>query len=151
MWGLPLAWLCAACRAQNVEADVQALNALQRQVDEAIISGNMDRYMTFLSDDAVLMPPNASSVVGKEAIRSWNVEMARRVRIDAYRSVDAEVVVSGDWAFRRATYEWTATPMPTGTPARDSGKYIIVYKRRADGSWSVARDIWNGSTPPARR
>jgi ketosteroid isomerase-like protein len=28
---------------------------------------------------------------------------------------------------------------------KDSGNFIIIYKRVPDGSWKVARDIWNSN------
>jgi ketosteroid isomerase-like protein len=32
-------------------------------------------------------------------------------------------------------------------PAED-GKYIEVMKKQADGSWKIARDIWNMNAAP---
>jgi ketosteroid isomerase-like protein len=141
-----LAILVAACSQERTGSDIEALNTLQKEVDAAIISGDMDRYMRLLTDDAVLMPPNAPSVIGKESIRSWNQAMSKQFRIQAYTSVDDEVIVAGEWAFRRATMDWTLAPTGGGTAVRDTGKYIIIYKRQPDRSWKVARDIWNSST-----
>jgi ketosteroid isomerase-like protein len=125
--------------------DVAALNRLQHQVDSAIIAGDTERYLTLITDDAVLMPPNRPAVSGKEAVGSWNRAMSSQVRITEYVSRDDEVVVAGDWAFRRATVDWTITPSAGGSPIRDTGKYIIIYRRQRDGSWKVARDIWSSN------
>jgi uncharacterized protein (TIGR02246 family) len=125
--------------------DVAALNRLQHQVDSAIIAGDTERYLTLITDDAVLMPPNGPAVSGKEAVGSWNRAMSSHVRITEYVSRDDEVVVAGDWAFRRATVDWTITPSAGGSPIRDTGKYIIIYRRQRDGSWKVARDIWSSN------
>jgi len=99
-----------------------------------------------IADDAVLMPPNAPAVIGKDAIRSWNALMSQQFRFQAYKPVDDELVVAGKWAFRRATADWTLAPVAGGEPIRDSGKFIIIYERQPDGSWRVARDIWNSNT-----
>lgn len=136
----------AGCRGASVAADIEALNHLQKQVDAAIVDGDTERYVTFLSDDAVLMPPNQPSVVGKDAIRTWNAAMSKQARIARYEPTDNEVVIAGDWAFRRATFEWTMIRNPGGEEVHDVGKFIIIYKRHDDGSWRVARDIWNSST-----
>src|SRR5687767_2501024 len=103
-----------ACRRS--EGALEALNALQKQVDEAIVSGDTERYMALLSDDAVLMPPNGQPIVGRAAIRSWNQEMSKRFRIQRYAPVDQEVIVAGDWAFRRATCDWSLVPVEGGEP-----------------------------------
>ena len=30
-----------------------------------------------------------------------------------------------------------------GAPIDDSGKYITIYQAQRDGTWLMARDIWN--------
>jgi uncharacterized protein (TIGR02246 family) len=145
-----LAIINMACQTRSVETDVQALNSLQKQVDAAIVAGDTARYMQFLTDDAVLMPPNGGPVIGREAIRSWNQAMSKQFSIKDYRSVDDEVVIAGDWAFRRATFDWTLIPAVAAEPIRDSGKFIILYHRQEDGSWRVARDIWNTNAAAAQ-
>jgi ketosteroid isomerase-like protein len=143
---LPVICLQAACTSTSDDADITALDRLQRQVDSAITAADIDRYLMLLSDDAVLMPPNGAPIVGKSAIGSWNESMADQFRIASYSSVDDEVIVAGDWAFRRASFDWTVVPARGGQTLRDSGKYLIVYRRHPDGSWRVARDIWNSNT-----
>jgi ketosteroid isomerase-like protein len=139
--------ILAGCQRGAEESDVDALNRLQKQVDSAIIAGDTERYLTFITDDAVLMPPNGPPVTGREAIGSWNRSMSSQFRIQDYASRDDEIVVAGDWAFRRATADWTLTRTAGGAPIRDVVKFIIIYRRQADGSWKVARDIWSSNTP----
>ena len=136
----------AGCATTGSAGDVEALHTLQKQVDAAIIGGDTDRYLSMLSDDAVLMPPDGPPIVGKAQIRAWSKEMSKRLRIQTYAPVDEEVVVAGDWAFRRSGFVWTA--VLDGQPINDSGKFIIIYKRENDGAWRVARDIWNGNGRP---
>jgi ketosteroid isomerase-like protein len=145
---IPLVLIHMGCRPGAVEADLEAINRLQKQVDEAIVAGDTDGYVALIADDAVLMPPNAPPVIGKNAIRSWNLAMSKQFKFQAYAPVDDEVVLAGKWAFRRATANWTLIPLAGGEPIQDSGKFIIIYQRRADGSWTVARDIWNSNTAP---
>ena len=145
---IPFAGVVTGCQTNSIEADVAKLNRLQKQVDAAIIGGDTERYVTLLTDDAVLLPPNGAPVSGKEAIRTWNNTMSKRFRIVSYAPVDDEVVVADDWAFRRARIDWTIAPVAGGEAVRDSGKFIIIYRRGLDGSWRVARDIWNSSTEP---
>lgn len=144
--GPVLAVLVLACQSRSTDDDLVVLNRLQQQVDSAIIAGDTERYLTFLTDDAVLMPPNGPAVSGKEAIGNWNRAISQQVRITNYTSRDEEIVVAGDWAFRRAAMHWTLTPVPGGAGAADSGKYIILYRRQPDGSWKVARDMWSSNT-----
>ena len=143
---VPVAFISLSCQSGSTQAELEAINGLQRLVDAAIIAGDTEAYVALIAEDAVLMPPNAPPVIGKEAIRVWNEAMSRQFRFQTYKSVDDEVVLAGDWAFRRATAEWALTTFGGGEPIRDSGKFIIIYERQANGSWRVARDIWNTST-----
>lgn len=93
------------------------------------------------------MPPNAPAVSGNQAIRLWHQAISRQFRIQKYAATDDEVIVSGNWALRRASMDWTLMPAAGGKPIRDLGKFIILYRREPDGSWKVARDIWNSSSP----
>jgi ketosteroid isomerase-like protein len=124
------------------EADVRSLDDLQKRVDAAIVAGDIDTYVTLIAADAVLMPPDAPPVVGREAIREWSRNNARAHVFEAYEPTDAELTIAGDWAFRRASFRMTLAPRSGGPTIHDAGKFIIIYQRQQDG-WKVARDIWN--------
>jgi ketosteroid isomerase-like protein len=36
---------------------------------------------------------------------------------------------------------------PSGKPLRDRGKYVTVWRKQADGSWRVVRDVFNSDLP----
>lgn len=146
LYAICLLFILIGCRPGGAEDELKAINKLQKQVDAAIIAGDTDGYVALIADDAVLMPPNAPPVIGKDAIRSWNQAMSRRFRFKNYTPVDDEVVLAGKWAFRRARATWTLTPTAGGQPIHDSGKFIIIYERQPDGSWRIARDIWDSNT-----
>lgn len=138
----------ASGQARRREADVRALEQLQKRVDAAIIGGDVETYVTLITADAVLMPPNGPPIIGREAIREWSRRNAKAMVFQAYEPADAELTISGDWAFRRATFTATLAPASGGPAVQDTGKFIIIYQRQRDGSWKVARDIWNSSASP---
>ena len=93
------------------------------------------------------MPPNEPPIVGKAALRSWFLRVTDQFSIDLDFSVE-EVKTSGDWAFERFSFRRTMTPAGGGEPATARGKGIHVYRRQSDGSWKIARDIWNSDEAP---
>jgi ketosteroid isomerase-like protein len=126
----------AAIRAsggdRRQETDTRLLDELQKRVDVAIISGDTDTYVTLLTADAVLMPPSGPAVVGKNAIVEWSRKNAKTFSVEGYQPTDAELVIAGDWAFRRATFHMTLVPTAGGPKVR-TGKFIIIYRRERDG------------------
>jgi len=59
-----------------------------------------------------------------------------------------DVMVAGDLALETGTYGWTLQPK-SGSEIKDKGKYLTAWKRQADGSWKVIRDIGNTDLPAA--
>jgi ketosteroid isomerase-like protein len=60
-----------------------------------------------------------------------------------------EIRVTGDWAYSRYSYTWILTPVPGGESVEVSGKGIWIVQRQPDGSWKIAREIWNNDKPLA--
>jgi ketosteroid isomerase-like protein len=60
-----------------------------------------------------------------------------------------DVMVSGDLAVETGTFAWTLQPK-SGAEVKDKGKYLTVWKRQADGSWKIVRDIDNSDLPAKR-
>lgn len=114
---------------------------------EAVTKRDAERAISFWSDDALVLPPDAPVIAGKEAIRSF-VGGAFSDPNFSIRWVTDEVHVSanGDMAYATGTNQVTATG-PNGKVFTQRGKGITVWKKQADGAWKCVVDIWN-SLPP---
>ena len=55
----------------------------------------------------------------------------------------------GDWAFERANYTFRLTPVAGGAAMQENTKNLRILQRQPDGSWKIAREIWNSDNPPA--
>ena len=56
-----------------------------------------------------------------------------------------DVESSGDLAYEIGSATLKIQP-EGGSPTTDTVKYVVVWKRRAEGSWQLAVDIWNSNT-----
>jgi uncharacterized protein (TIGR02246 family) len=57
-----------------------------------------------------------------------------------------DVAASGDLAYARGRFTETYTDANTDKAASDTGSFITVYKKQADGSWKVVQD-WAVADP----
>jgi ketosteroid isomerase-like protein len=57
----------------------------------------------------------------------------------------------GDLAYNLGHYRFTAVPKVKSAPGiADEGKFVVVLKKEADGSWKYAADIFNSNLAPPR-
>jgi ketosteroid isomerase-like protein len=97
------------------------------------------------AEDAVVLPPNAPPVRGHGQIRELFREMIEAGAADVTREL-SELDVAGDVGYGVGAYTM-ALRGPGAEPIRDSGKYLLVYRRQADGAWRVALDMFSSDLP----
>ena len=125
----------------------QALRDLDSQWSAAAAAKDLDKTVSYYSDDAIVMPPNASAATTKEAVRKiWGDLLVGPGVAISWKAIKVEVAKSGDIGFVSGTYELTMNDA-SGKPINDRGNYVEVWKKQADGKWKVAVDIWNSDLP----
>jgi ketosteroid isomerase-like protein len=138
--------LCRASAA-DTKAMEQALRDLDTQWSAAAGAKDVEKTVSFYSDDAIVMPPNAPAAATKEAIRkSWQDLLSSAGLVISWKNTKVEVAKSGDLACISGTYELTKND-PSGKPINDRGKYVEVWEKQADGKWKCGTDIWNSDLP----
>jgi uncharacterized protein (TIGR02246 family) len=130
----------------STRADEAVIDRLRDSHVAALNAGDADAWAACFTDDGVQMPPHFAANVGKTAVRGWSQGFLNLFGCRFSLSVD-EVRVVADWAFERGRYTITLIARAGGERMDDSGKYITVYQRQSDGSWKMARDIWNSDQP----
>lgn len=124
----------------------ETISQVRNEFVDAFNRADIERMTALITDDMVGMPPNQLPVIGKDATRSWWNEgfSAGRSRLTVSPQ---ELEVAGDWAFDRFTWVMETTPTGGGTSAIDKGKCVWILRRQHDGSWKLARAIWNSDMP----
>ena len=112
---------------------------------ECLLNQDFGGMAAHYSEDTVVMPPNQPTVVGRDAVRDWMASFPRVTRAEF--EID-EVEGGGEFAFVRGRYSMTMEPEGAPGPIHDQGKYIEIRKRQPDGSWLLARDIFNSDLNP---
>src|SRR5438046_10707040 len=125
----------------------QALRDLDAKWSAAAGDKDIDKTVSYYSEDAVVMPPNAPSAKTKETIRgAWKEMLTSPGAAITWKATKVEVAKAGDLAYVSGTYEQLMTDA-SGNPAKDRGKYVEIFKKQTDGTWKVIVDIWNSDLP----
>lgn len=142
---LPLV-LLLGCRSQAAtftEADAEALRDIAARYVSTSLAGDFDAWAGLLTEDAVFLPPNGPALEGRPAIRQWVTQFAGMA---SFTSAVTEVGGAGSLAYARGTYALELGPS-AAVQMSDTGKWVDVYERQADGSWRLKLNIWNSDQP----
>lgn len=138
----------AGCQSQTELVLAQADEAAIRQAFEtalkAAAAGDAAAWAAVYAEDAVLLPPHGASVQGREAIRTW---IAALPPLSDVRGDVAELEGRGDVAYVRGSYSMKIAVPGAPVPVDEKGKYLEIWRRQADGSWKLARDMFNSDLP----
>lgn len=142
----------AACKpstapAADTSADEAALRAGTTTWMEAYNAGDPDRIVALYAPDAVVMPPHAPVASGHEAMKAYLTTDIANTKAAGMTLVDGEssAGVSGDLGWHSGAY----TVKSASGETVDSGSYMEIWRKSADGTWLIVRDIWNSDRPAA--
>jgi len=121
--------------------------SLHEEVLKASLSHDLNLILNVFTDDAILMPPNDTTVFGKDEIRSWWEDYFSFFRITSVKETERQMTVVGNQAFDRQAFSVTIVPKERGARILDDIRSLIVWRREADGSWRIAQQIWNSTKP----
>lgn len=128
-----------------VRSTIDATNA---KFADAMVKGDVAAAVAgSYANDAVLMMADAPKATGKDAILGLFTGMLAQMSIKAMTFRTDDVMLAGDIAVETGGYQVTLQPKK-GAAVKDEGKFLTVWKKQADGSWKIIRDISN-SNPPA--
>lgn len=122
------------------------LGIIHQNIDafsRSLVEGNFEAVVDAYTPDGKLFPQRGDIRRGEEAIRRyWTPPASRESRTVFHRIRPEEIVVQGDTAYDWGYYNG-ATLMGDGREVYWEGKYVIVWKKTADGAWKIYLDSWN--------
>jgi ketosteroid isomerase-like protein len=121
---------------EDVRNFIPALNA-------GDTSANLARYAA----DAEVMAPGNPRATGHDAIGALLTKLAGELKaggVTIALNDDDKAAASGDLGYHSGSY----LVKDASGAAVDSGNYLAVMQRQADGKWLMIRDTWNSDRPP---
>lgn len=123
--------------------DEAAVRGAAAEWGMAINERNLDETLSYYADDAWVNPQNAPIAKTADERRSvWTAFFAIPGSDMHGQTTRVEVARSGDLAVEYGTFAMT-TKDKKGKPTILAEKYIVTWKKQADGNWKAIGDIWN--------
>jgi uncharacterized protein (TIGR02246 family) len=149
----PLLWLClSGCSQPATEtsvapdtraADEAAIRAASAAWNAAAQAKDVEKAVSFYSDDAMMFPEKSPLVKGKDDIRkTWRDMLALPGPGLSFQTTGVTVARSGELAYEYGTFDFAVSDKK-GTITDEKGKFVVVWKKQPSGEWKAAIDIFN--------
>jgi ketosteroid isomerase-like protein len=135
--------------AADAASDARAaIGAAAHAFSRAYERGDVPAMVATYTPDGVILPPGRHAIRGAAALAEyWTLPPG--VRVLEHRTAADSIVVAGPLAYDWGTYR-VRTENPAGEQRETFGKYVIVWRETAPGTWRMHVDMWNAAPPPAR-
>lgn len=142
LWPLP-----GSAQTQNEAARAALLRADTEWAEAAASGKDIERIVSFWTDDAAIYPPREAAIIGKAAIRAYVAESLKIPGFSiAWKPSQAVVAAAGDFGYTTGTNTFTF-PDAQGRLTTAHGRYVTVWRKGEDGAWRCVVDFWNDAPP----
>jgi ketosteroid isomerase-like protein len=130
---------------------VGAVRAADAAWLKAFTDRDIDKSVALCDEHGSMLVPNAPIATGRKAIAKLIAAgFAMRDYKLAWHPNKAGVARSGELGYTSGKYK-VSFKDATGKTISDNGKYLMVWKKQADGAWKVLFDMNNSDLPPSAR
>jgi len=134
---LLLAWTPSVSHAQDENGlsrdDVARINEVTQSFEKAVLTRNWKGVAALYVEDGVLYSPGETAVKGRTSIETC---LAALPELTGFKLRNTKVEGNGDIAYVQGTFLMTA--MDKSEEVEDSGYYLEVRRKQADGRWLIA-------------
>jgi len=134
-----------ATEEMDVEKVRMAIEEANLKFGELVRQGDAAALAALYTDDATVLPPDIDMIQGKQEIEAfWSQGLQMGIKDAVLTTVD--VFGSGDLAYEVGKFALTIQPEGQ-EPIEQKGKYVVIWKKTADGSLKLHVDIFNYTLP----
>ena len=144
----PVQYQCADSSFAEVFLIVRERNDSEkiRKVVEGLIAADNDRdlekVLSFYSNDVTFFPPKEFKIVGKDAIRPRYLRLFKNLKVEITTTID-EIRVAGDLAYVSGQNAVSLQP-EAGTAEQSSvDTYLMILRKQKAGGWLISRLMWH--------
>ncbi len=133
--------------AEDHSSDAAAIIKADSAWDMASAAKSAEGWLSFYTDDAIMMPPN-EPVCKDKASREVSIKNMFAIPGVSLRFQSTKIEVSrmGDLGYTTGVYQFSSKDAK-GKVSNETGKFCETWKKQADGNWKCIVDIWNSDMP----
>lgn len=139
---LAIVALAGCSKSVDTSKEADAIRLGESQWNGSIASKDVAGFMTHYAPNVVMMDPGAPLVSGSQAAQTAMNETFKDPNFSLIFSADrVEVAKDGDMAYSQGHFTESQTDPTSHAKVTQSGSYVTVYEKQADGSWKAVADI----------
>ena len=132
-----------AMPAIDFAAEEKAIRAAASEWTVALKAKDLDKTLSFYAADACILPAGMPRATTPEARRKvWETMFKAPAVLASLETTDVTLAHHGDLAYEAGKIVETVKEKK-GKATTVTGKYLVVWKKQADGKWKAVADIWN--------
>lgn len=133
----------------DAAALTQAIQSREKEWSAAFLAANAAAIGNLYTEDGATIQPEGEARRGRTAIAAGMQPQFDSTTFTAREDITDEVISVGpDYAFEVGHYTSTGTPKAGGAARTTTGRYVVLWRKDADGVWRLHRDL--GADAPAK-
>jgi len=138
-----------AADSATMQADIEAVGHVRDAFTAAFRAGDGAAIAALYTSDGLSQPNMQPTGTGTDGITAGFKGL-----FDQYTIADATITgvkteVSGNLGYDIGTFRFTGVPKAKGDTLKSEGRYVVVLRKQADGTWKLVADMDNTSAPVA--
>ena len=126
----------------------EAIDRARMEINEGWLTSDADMILSHLTDDIMFLGAHEQPVQGAAAVREYLLNGFQQVKFTKVpMHDDREVIISGNLAVERSSFDWEWKMVGNDEPISDQGTFIGIWRKQADGSWKESHIMWHSWSP----
>jgi uncharacterized protein (TIGR02246 family) len=126
-----------------------AIQAREKEWSAAFLAGNAAGVAALYTEDAASIQASGDPARGRDGISKMMQAQFDTTAVTAREDITDEVIPAGDYLVEVGHYSYQGTSKKANKPVSASGRYMVLWRKDADGVWRLHRDI--GSEAPPKK
>jgi uncharacterized protein (TIGR02246 family) len=146
---IAFAFTASAVSAQHADEIKIKIEKINKEMQQAMLSGNTTASLAYYTSDAVSLPNYGKIAEGFDAIKKSSEEMAASgMKIASFETNILTVNTCEKNILEVGTYKMSFTMQGAPGTMTDEGKYVTIWEQQADGSLKIKLEMWNTDVYP---